>query len=351
MLKNVLITGITGQDGSLLADYLLKNTGDNIIVYGAGRKKSIYNNQNIKHIINNKAFKNKFKLVNFDLNDQNSIINIIKKIKPHYIFNFASQSFVSDSWNCPTETFTVNTLSIIYFLEAIREYIPECRFFSAGSSYEFGNVIYSPQDINHPNNPNELYGVSKCAAKQIINIYRKTYNIYAVHAILYNHESSRRGIDFVTKKISYNMSRIKRDMEKNIYPTPFKLGNINIKRDWSDAEDFVEAIWKMMNLPDSRNYMLSSNTSHSIKEFVDKVYQYLDLDCKWVIDNKDPTKTYLLLNNSIKIIEISREYYRPNEIESFMGDASETMKLLNWSPKISFEKMIQKMVDYDLKNL
>lgn len=193
-MKLVLITGVTGQDGSNMVRYLLSNYQD-INIYGATRRLSVKNHINILDIDDKR-----FTLINLDITDQQSIINAVSTIKPDYIINFAGQSYVGESWNTPIQTFTTNTLSVMYFLEAIKQYNPKCRFYSAGSSEEFGDVAYSPQDINHPLKPRSPYGASKCAARHLVKVYRESYGLFAIHCILFNHEGIRRGIEFVTRK-------------------------------------------------------------------------------------------------------------------------------------------------------
>ena len=337
----ILVTGVTGQDGSNMVRYLLKNT--NYIIYGAIRRLSVKNHENIQDINDER-----FILVNLDISDQQSVINNIKKIKPDYVINFAAQSFVGESWNTPVHTFTTNTLPIIYFLEAIREYVPKCRFYSAGSSEEMGDVDYAPQDLKHPMKPRSPYGASKCAARHLVKVYRESYDLFAIHCILFNHEGTKRGKEFVTRKITSNIARIKKEIENNQEVTPFELGNIYSIRDWSDSEDFVEAVWIMLNQEKPREYVLSSNETHDVKEFIDLSCKYANLDVEWNIDELDPLKTTLLCNGQV-IIKINEELYRPAEVDLLYGDSSESREALGWEPKISFDELVKKMVHNDLQ--
>jgi len=341
-IKKILISGVSGQDGSNMTRYLLKNT--NHLIYGGVRRLSVQNYENIKDIDDPR-----FSLVYFDLLDNQSIINLIKEINPDYVINFAAQSFVGESWNMACYSFTTNTLPVIYFLEAIKEYCPKCRFYSAGSSEELGDVNYSPQDINHPLKPRSPYGASKCAARHLVKVYRESYNLYAIHCILFNHEGKRRGKEFVTRKITSNMARIKKEIEEGKDIKAFELGNIFSQRDWSDSEDFVEAVWLMLNRENPREYVLSSNETHSVKEFIDIVCEYLQLDVKWHIDELEPLNTKLIYNNEIPIITISEKLYRPAEVDLLWGDCKETMQELNWKPKLDFRGLIKKMIDWDLE--
>lgn len=343
-MRIVLITGVTGQDGSNMVRFLL-GTQPDIIIYGATRRLSVKNHSNISEINDDR-----FKLINLDLTDQQSIINAVLTIKPDYIINFAAQSFVGESWNTPIQTFATNTLPIMYFLEAIKQYNPKCRFYSAGSSEEFGDVAYSPQDINHPLKPRSPYGASKCAARHLVKVYRESYGLFAIHCILFNHEGVRRGIEFVTRKITSNIARIKKEIESGQNVTPFDLGNIYAKRDWSDSEDFVEAIWLMLNMDKPREYVLSSNETHSVKEFIELSCKYAGLDIEWKEDLVNPVNTKLLSNGHI-ILSINEKFYRPAEVDLLWGDSNETRKALGWEPKVSFENLVKKMVENDIKLL
>jgi len=343
--KKVLITGVSGQDGSNMTRYLLSNTDH--LIFGGVRRLSVHNYENINDIDNPR-----FKLVYFDLLDNQSIINLVKEIKPDYIINFAAQSFVGESWNMACYSFTTNTLPVIYFLEAIKEYCPSCRFYSAGSSEELGDVDYAPQDIKHPLKPRSPYGASKCAARHLVKVFRESYNLYAIHCILFNHEGKRRGKEFVTRKITSNLARIKKELDQNKNINSFELGNIFAKRDWSDSEDFVEAVWIMLNRDKPREYVLSSNETHSVKEFIDLSCDYLGWKTEWEIDNENPLNTKLNLitdTGPICIITISEKFYRPAEVDLLWGDCKETMEELKWKPKYSFNDLIKKMIDWDIQ--
>ena len=342
-IAKVLITGVTGQDGSNMVRYLLKTT--NCILYGAVRRLSVTNHDNIIDISDPR-----FEIISLDILDQQSIFNHIKNIKPDYVINFAAQSFVAESWSSPIQTFSTNTLSVIYFLEAIREIVPSCRFYSAGSSEELGDVDYSPQDLKHPLKPRSPYGASKCAARHLVKVYRESYNIFAIHCILFNHEGIRRGKEFVTRKITSNIARIKNEIDKNLPVKPLQLGNINAIRDWSDSEDFVEAVWLMLNQKEPREYILSSNEIHTVKEFIELTCQYAGLKTKWIIDEENPLNTVLLCNDKV-IVEINEKYYRPAEVDLLFGDSSETRRIIGWTPKVSFHQLVKKMIDWDISRL
>ena len=343
----VIITGVSGQDGSNMVRYLLKNV-ENIRIYGAIRRLSVKNHENISDVKDSR-----FTFINLDITDQQSIFNQVKEIQPDYIINFAAQSFVGESWNSPIQTFTTNTLSVMYFLEAVREYVPKCRFYSAGSSEEFGDVEYVPQDIKHPCKPRSPYGASKCSARFLTKVYRESYDLFAIHCILFNHEGIKRGKEFVTRKITSNIARIKKELDNGEEITPFELGNIYAKRDWSDSEDFVEAVWLMLNMDTPREYVLSSNETHTVKEFIELACDAADLKYKWIENgNELDTKLCVYTEKGDKVaLEISEKYYRPAEVDLLYGCSKETREVLNWEPKVSFNELVEKMVKHDIKLL
>ena len=348
-MKKVLITGITGQDGSLMADFLLKNFED-IHVYGAARRLSVPNHDNIKQLKKH----SRFTLIELNVCDQYSVNSAIENLKPDYYINFAANSFVGGSWNLPIEHMQTNSIAVIYSLEAIRKNNPKCRFYNAGSSEQFGDVSYSPQDINHPFKPRSPYGVSKCAAHHVVKVWRESYGIYAVQGILFNHEGVRRGEEFVTRKITKNVARIKKSILNAENFEPLKLGNIYSKRDWSDAEDFVKGIWLMMNQEHPKDYVLSSNETHTIKEFVELAFTFAGIHGEWI--GSDQNEKYIVqshiakalnLKNNI-LMEIDSKFYRPAEVDLLWGDSTEIREKLGWKPEISFSELVEKMVCNDL---
>lgn len=345
--KKIIITGVSGQDGSNMVRYLLKSH-QNIEIYGAIRRLSVRNHENISDVKDSR-----FTFINLDITDQQSIFNQVKEIQPDYIINFAAQSFVGESWNSPIQTFTTNTLSVMYLLEAVREYVPKCRFYSAGSSEEFGDVEYVPQDIKHPCKPRSPYGASKCAARFLTKVYRESYDLFAIHCILFNHEGTKRGKEFVTRKITSNIARIKKEIDNGEEVIPFELGNIYAKRDWSDSEDFVEAVWLMLNMDTPREYVLSSNETHTVKEFIELACDAADLKYEWIENgNELDTKLSVHTEDGDKVVlEISEKFYRPAEVDLLYGCSKETREVLNWEPKISFTELVKKMVENDIKLL
>ena len=269
-MKKILITGVTGQDGSLMADYLLENTQHTII--GGVRRLSVKNHTNIAHLLENP----RFFLIDLDVTDSQNIDRVIQEQKPDYFINFAANSFVGCSWDMAHNHMQTNCMAVLHQLEAIRRHAPSCRYYNAGSSEEFGDVVTTPQNEEHPLRPRSPYGASKCAARHLVKVYRDSYDLYAVQGWLFNHEGVRRGEEFVTRKITKNVARILKEFEQGKEITPLELGNLDAKSDWSDAEDFVSGIWRMLNQnrENPKDYVLSSNETHTIKEFVVEAFNF-----------------------------------------------------------------------------
>jgi GDPmannose 4,6-dehydratase len=347
-MKKILITGVTGQDGSFMADYLLENT-DHMIVAGL-RRLSVPNYKNIEHLIKN----SRFKLIDLDITDSQNVEEAIRTEQPDYFINFAANSFVGNSWTMPVSHFTTNCLPVLYQLEAIRKYAPNCRYYNAGSSEEFGDVITAPQNENHPLRPRSPYGAAKASARHLVKVYRDSYNLYAIQGWLFNHEGTRRGEEFVTRKITKNVARIKYAIENKIQFEPLKLGNLDAKRDWSDAEDFVEGVWLMLNQDEPKEYVLSSNETHTIKEFVELAFKAAGIDGIWVGEKLDTL--YLLPNYltdfagvpELKLVKIDEKFYRPAEVDLLLGDSTKAREELGWKPKTSFKELVDKMVKHDI---
>jgi GDPmannose 4,6-dehydratase len=325
-MKKVIVTGVTGQDGSHMCDFLLANT--DYMIYGSARRLSVKNHENIIHLENN----SRFQLINMDLNDAHSIRDVVLDIKPDYFINFAAQSFVAGSWDYPIQTWDTDATSVLHILESIRRFSPNTRFYNAGSSEEFGDVITSPQDEEHPLRPQSPYGASKCAARHIVRVYSESYNLFAVQGWLFNHEGSRRGLDFVTRKITHNVARIKKAIEEKKDIPVFELGNLDAKRDWSDAEDFMPGVWMMLNQDKAKNYVLSSGETHTIREFAEECFKCAEIYGDWVFPegNQDAE----------------------NEVYELCGDATKAINELGWIPKCSFKELVRKMykTDYNLLN-
>lgn len=349
-MKTVLITGVTGQDGANMAEYLLENTEHEIV--GMIRRSSNPNLNNCNKFKKNKRFKFEYG----DLSDSQSINQIVQKVQPDYFINFGANSYVGCSWQMPEQMFDVNALGVLRCLEAIRNIKPSCRFYSAGSSEEWGNVDYSPQDLKHPLKPRSPYGASKASARHIVKVYRESYDIFAIHSILFNHEGTKRGEEFVTRKITKNVARIHHAINNKQPFEPLELGNLDSRRDWSDSEDFVKGVWKMLNLDKPKDYILASDETHSIREFVEKSFTEAGIEGVW--HGKGINEEYSLPNyimeeydvQSSVLVKINEKFYRPAEVELLLGDSSMARQELDWKPEISFDELVSKMVKFDIDN-
>jgi GDPmannose 4,6-dehydratase len=335
---NIIITGCSGQDGSYMADYLLENTDNKI--YGMIRRSSKPDYSNL-----DKAIKNpRFQMVYGDLSDSQSIDNLVYQIKPNYFINFAAQSFVGSSWQLPEQTFDINAVGVIRCLEAIRKHVPQCRFYSAGSSEEFGDVVSTPQNASHPLRPRSPYGASKAAARHIVKVYRESYDIYAIQPFVFNHESPRRGEEFVTRKITKGIARIFHAIQDGKIFKPIELGNTDSRRDWSHSKDFIEGIWMILNQPMvNKEYVLSSNTTNSVAEFLETALTVAG------IDYYKEQNIWFKKSTKIPLVIINPEFNRPADVQCLQGDSSE-FRNLGWKPKYSFNDLVKEMVESDIQN-
>lgn len=361
----VFVTGVTGQDGSHMVDYLLRET--DVFVIGGARRLSVENHLNLRHLEN----ETRFQFVNFDLTDSHSIYKIVEYAKPDYFINFAAQSFVASSWDFARQTWECNSTAVLDCLEAIKRLKPTCRFYNAGSSEEFGNVAYSPQDENHPARPRSPYGASKAAARTLIKVYRESYGLYAVQGWLFNHEGVRRGEEFVSRKITKAVAKIHKAIEEGNDFEPLSLGNVYASRDWSDAEDMVDGVWRMLNQDiynDSlvckqgslwstnelskhiKDYVVASGESHTIREFVELAFNSVDINGKWIVNSTNPIETRFETPTHI-LVKIDSKFYRPAEVEILNGNPSQIKNELRWKPNVSFEELVKKMVLNDVLQL
>lgn len=343
---NIIVTGVLGQDGANMVEYLLNNTRAK--VFGVMRRSA---NPNFK---NCGAFEKnpRFTFVYGDLTDSVSIDNLVREIQPDYFINFGAQSFVGCSWDIPLQTFDINATGVVRCLEAIRRFKPDCRFYSAGSSEELGDVVYTPQDLGHPIRPRSPYGASKAAARHVVKVYRESYNLYAVHGLLFNHEGTKRGEEFVTRKISKGVARIYHALKNKEIFSPIELGNLDSKRDWSDSEDFIDGVWRMLNQKTPKDYVLSSDETHSIREFVEKAFQTAGIKGVWSGEKIDEKYGMVspVLPYRIELVKINPKFYRPAEVDLLLGNSSQARSELDWNPKISFDKLVEKMVKFDIEN-
>jgi GDPmannose 4,6-dehydratase len=349
-MKKIIITGISGQDGSYMVDYLLANTSH--LIYGVTRRLSKPNYSNFQHNNSNP----RLKILTADLSDSQSIDNIVREIQPDYFINFAAQSFVGSSWQIPEQTFDVDAVGVIRCLEAIRKHAPKCRFYNAGSSEEFGDVKYCPQDEKHPLSPRSPYGAAKASARHIVKVYRESYNLFAIQGYLFNHESPRRGEEFVTRKITLGISRILKAIKNKEPFAPIELGNLDAKRDWSHALDFVDGVWKMMNQDTPKEFVLSSNETHTVRDFINIAFKYANIDASWHgngLSEELSVHNYLIEENDLKssvLVKINPQFFRPAEVDILLGDSTLARAELGWQPKYSFTDLVKEMVESDIRS-
>ena len=317
--RSALITGLTGQDGSYLADQLLEKGYD---VYGLVRRLSIPNYTRIEHILDDVT------LIDGDLTDQASINRAISISEPHEIYNLAAQSFVATSWKQPILTSEVSALGVVRILEGIRYLAPDSRMYQASSSEMFGKVQETPQTEATKFYPRSPYGISKVFGYWAVVNYRESYDIHASNGILFNHESPRRGLEFVTRKISYNVARIKMGLVDKI-----QLGNLDAKRDWGYAPEYVDMMWRMLQQDEPSDLVVATGESHSVREFCDEAFRHVGID-DWESH-----------------VDEDEAHFRPAEVIELRGDASRAREKLGWAPKVDFRRLVQIMVDSDMELL
>ena len=341
--KVALVFGITGQDGSYLADFLLKK---NYTVHGIKRRSSSFNTARIDHLYQDPhEKKRKFILHYGDITDAISVSSLIKNIKPDEIYNLAAQSHVAVSFEVPEYTASADGIGALRILEAIKfhGFEKKTKFYQAGTSEMFGKVMEIPQTEKTPFYPRSPYGVAKVYAHWITVNYRESYKIFACNGILFNHESPVRGETFVTKKIIAGLSKIKLGKQKKLF-----LGNLDAKRDWGHAKDYVEAMWKMLQRKTPQDYVIATGKQYSVKDFVNLVLKELDIEYYW--KGKGINSKCFDEKNNI-IIECDKAYYRPLEVDTLLGDSTKAKKELNWKPKINIKMLVKEMVDSEISKL
>ncbi|HWO75366.1 MAG TPA: GDP-mannose 4,6-dehydratase [Bacillus sp. (in: firmicutes)] len=317
-MKTALITGITGQDGSYLAEFLLDK---GYKVYGLKRRTATENDSNIKHI------KHEIEFISGDLSDLSSLIEAVKIAQPDEVYNLAAQSFVADSWTQPIFTGQVTALGVTNMLEAVRQVKLDSRFYQASSSEMFGKVVETPQNETTPFYPRSPYGVAKVYGHWITVNYRESFDMYACSGILFNHESPRRGFEFVTRKITDGVAKIKLGLQNEL-----RLGNLEAKRDWGFAGDYVKAMWLMLQQEVPDDYVIATGETHTVKDFIEIAFQYVGLDWRNHVV-QDP------------------KFIRPAEVDLLLGDSAKAKDKLGWQPTVSFEQLVQMMVEHDLQRL
>jgi GDPmannose 4,6-dehydratase len=318
-MKTALITGINGMDGSHLADFLLDK---GYVIFGMERRTSSPNRTNSKHL------EGKITFINGDLTDQNSLLRCLKESDADEVYNLAAQSFVGESWNTPEQTGDVTGLGALRMLEAIREYGKDIKFYQASTSELYGRMIENPAKETTPFYPRSPYGVAKLYGHWITKNYRESYDMFNVSGILFNHESERRGVEFVTRKITDGVAKIKLGLEDYI-----TLGNLDSKRDWGYSPDYVESMWMMLQQDNPDDYVIATGKDHTIRQFLDAAFSSVDITDWGKYVKQDP------------------RFMRPAEVAVLCGDSTKARKVLGWYPRTSFEEMVSKMVKNDLELL
>jgi len=337
-MKKALITGITGQDGSYLAEFLLEKGYE---VHGIIRRASTFNTSRIDHLYTDPHVNGVKLFLHYgDLSDGSNINRILEKVRPDEIYHLGAQSHVRVSFDIPEYTGDVSGLGTLRILDAIRETGIKTKFYQASSSEMFGKALEIPIKETTPFYPRSPYGVAKVYAYWITKNYREAYNLFACNGILFNHESPRRGETFVTRKITRGLARIKLGKEKRLY-----LGNLDAKRDWGYAKDFVEGMWLMLQQDKPDDYLLATNETHSVREFAEKTAKHLGFDLVW--KGKGINEKGLDKKTGKTIIEIDPKYFRPAEVDILLGDYSKAKKQLGWEPKVKFDELVEIMTKAD----
>ena len=340
--KIALITGITGQDGYYLTKLLLKKGYE---VHGIKRRTSLINTQRIDEFFNDRNLHDKrFTLYHGDMTDSSSLISILNKIKPDEVYNLAAQSHVQVSFEIPEYTANSDAIGVLRLLEAVRSanLIKKTKVYQASTSELYGKVQEVPQNEKTPFYPRSPYAVAKQYAYWIIINYREAYNFYACNGILFNHESPLRGETFVTRKITIALSRIKLGIQRELV-----LGNLNAKRDWGHAKDYVEAMWRMLQLKKPDDFVIATGKQYTVRHFINISAKHLGIEIKWI--GKGVNEKGINKHTGKVIVRVSKKYFRPTEVETLLGDARKAKKILKWKPKISLNQMIKEMIERDLE--
>ena len=335
-VKTAIITGVTGQDGSYLAELLLSKGYQ---VYGLVRRTSqpTQGRSLINHLLKNESFH----LVNGDLTDQSSIDNAVNEIQPDEFYNLGAQSFVPESWRSPTMTADVTGLGALRCLEAIKLVKPDCKFYQAGSSEQFGEVREIPQNELTPFYPRSPYGCAKVFAYEITRNYRESYGLYACTGILFNHESPRRGLEFVTRKVTMTVARISNGLDEFL-----SIGNVKAKRDWGFAGDYVEMQWRMLQQDEPEDFVVATGETHSVQDMINMTFSRVGFDLTWSGEGVDTIATD---KDGIIRVKTNPKFFRPAEVDLLVGDYTLASQKLGWKPTTSFEELVNMMVDSDVK--
>ena len=334
-MKRVLITGITGQDGSYLAELLLEKGYE---VYGLVRRKSKLDFNNAEHL------KGQVTFLFGDMTDSASLLRAMEIAKPDEIYNLAAQSFVTTSWETPLSTADINAIGVTKLLEAVRLVKPETRVYQASTSEMFGKVQAVPQNEKTPFYPRSPYGVSKLYGHWIIKNYRESYGMFACSGILFNHESERRGAEFVTRKITISVARIQAGLQECL-----ELGNLNASRDWGHSADYVRAMWLMLQQDKADDFVVATGETHTVRDFVSKAFRSAGMELEF---HGEGVKEFATLKGTNRVlVKVNPEFFRPAEVDLLIGDAAKAKTVLGWEPKISYEELVRRMVKSDIARL
>lgn len=336
-----LITGITGQDGSYLTELLLSKGYD---VHGVIRKASNFNTQRIDNIYKDQHEEDNHLFLHFgDLASSSIIDKLIREIRPDEVYNLGAQSHVGVSFEIPEYTADIVAMGTLRLLESLKNYKPNAKFYQASSSEMFGEVYETPQKETTPFNPRSPYGCAKVFGYYITKNYRESYDMYTCNGILFNHESPRRGKTFVTRKVTRAVANIKLGKEECLY-----IGNMDSKRDWGFAGDYVEAMWLMLQQEKPDDYVISTGETHSVRELIEEAFKYIGVDIKW--KGKGLKEVGVNKNNGDVLVRVDERYFRPAEVDLLLGDSTKAEKLLKWKPKTSFKGLVKMMMEFDLEN-
>lgn len=331
-MKNALITGITGQDGSYLAELLLEKGYD---VFGIMRRKSVVDYGNVEHI------KSKIHFIYADMTDLISLVNAMKISQADEVYNLAAQSFVATSWEQPLATAEIDALGVTNMLEAIRMVKPTAHFYQASTSEMFGLVQEMPQSEKTQFYPRSPYGVAKLYGHWITKNYRESYDMFACSGILFNHESERRGLEFVTRKITDGVARIKQGVQEFI-----ELGNMDSKRDWGHSQDYVRAMWLMLQQNKPDDYVIATNETRTVREFVERAFECVNIAIEW--NGEGINEVGIDRSTGKVIVKVNPKFFRPAEVEVLLGNPERAERILGWKREITFAEMVSRMVDYDM---
>lgn len=334
-MKTALITGITGQDGSYLAELLLSK---GYAVYGLVRRKSRLDFNNAEHLKGHVTF------LFGDMTDMASLLRALEMAKPDEIYNLAAQSFVTTSWETPLSTADINAVGVTKLLEAVRLAKPDTRVYQASTSEMFGRVQAVPQDENTPFYPRSPYGVSKLYGHWIVKNYRESYGMFASSGILFNHESERRGAEFVTRKITISVAKIRAGQQELL-----ELGNLDASRDWGHSEDYVRAMWLMLQRPEADDYVVATGRTHTVRDFVTLAFRAAGMELEF--RGSGIEECAFLAGTDREMVRVNPKFFRPAEVDLLVGDASKAKRVLGWEPRVSYEELVRRMVESDMKLL